>query len=155
MTSSGLTLRSSAFGDGDLMPERLSKEGGNKSPALEWSGAPVDTTELVLLCEDPDAGPTPFLHWLVTGIEPTSTGCAEGQLPPGGREWPNGFGERGYGGPRPPKGHEPHHYFFRLYAIREPLQLPDRPGAAQVRTAAEQLAVASGVLLGRYSSGSF
>ncbi|NUT32153.1 MAG: YbhB/YbcL family Raf kinase inhibitor-like protein [Hamadaea sp.] len=151
MANSGLTLRAGSFGDHDLMPQHLSKEGGNRSPALEWSGAPVDCTELVLLCEDPDAGATPFLHWLVTGIDPASTGTAEGQPPPGGREWPNDFGDRGYGGPRPPRGDEPHRYYFRLYAVREPVRLPDRPNAAQVRATVEPLAVASGVVVGRFA----
>jgi phosphatidylethanolamine-binding protein (PEBP) family uncharacterized protein len=29
----------------------------------------------------------------------------------------NGFGKRGYGGPCPPKGHGPHQYHFRLFAL--------------------------------------
>jgi Raf kinase inhibitor-like YbhB/YbcL family protein len=149
--SAGLMLRSAAFTDQDTMPGRLSKEGGNASPPLEWSGVPADAAELILLCDDPDARPQSFLHWLVTGIDPASTGTAEDRLPEGGHEWPNGFGERGYGGPRPPKGDDPHHYFFRLYAVREPLRLPDRPTAADVKSAAERAELASGVLVGRFA----
>ena len=29
----------------------------------------------------------------------------------------NSWGKAGYGGPCPPKGHGPHRYFFRLYAL--------------------------------------
>src|SRR5262245_21633276 len=34
----GMTLRSPAFSDNDMMPDRLSKRVGNVSPPLEWSG---------------------------------------------------------------------------------------------------------------------
>jgi len=30
----------------------------------------------------------------------------------------NDFGKQGYGGPCPPKGHGPHRYFFKLYAVK-------------------------------------
>jgi hypothetical protein len=83
---------------------------------------PDGTAELVLLCEDLDAPSRTFVHWLVTGIDPTSTGVAEGQVPAGGREWTNAFGEQGWGGSQPPVGDRPHRYFFSyffsLYALR-------------------------------------
>jgi Raf kinase inhibitor-like YbhB/YbcL family protein len=147
----GVTLRSSAFNDHDLMPERLSKLGGNASPPLEWSGVPDDAAELVLLCEDPDAGAEPFLHWLVTGIDPATSEVAEGRVPPNGREWTNGFGTTGWGGPQPPKGDAPHRYFFHLYAVSEPLDLPAQPRATEVRQAAEKHELASGTLVGTFA----
>jgi Raf kinase inhibitor-like YbhB/YbcL family protein len=148
----GVELRSSAFNDHDLMPGRLSKPGGNVSPPLRWSGIPDGTEELVLLCEDPDApGGEPFLHWLVTGIDPNTTGVDEGQVPQGGQEWPNGFGTTGWGGPQPPKGDNPHRYFFRLYAVSRPLDVPPTPMAEQARRAAEQRELASGTLVGTFA----
>nr|WP_237550689.1 hypothetical protein [Streptomyces sp. SID8354] len=71
-----------------------------------------------MLCEDPDAPGGSFLHWLVTGIDPRSPGTAEGEPPPGGREWPNGFGRLGWGGPMPPSGHGADRHFFRLWPCR-------------------------------------
>ncbi|HEX5741291.1 MAG TPA: YbhB/YbcL family Raf kinase inhibitor-like protein [Pilimelia sp.] len=148
----GLRLRSSAFSDHDLMPLRLSREGGNTSPPLEWDGVPDTAEELVLMCEDPDApGAAPFLHWLVTGIDPRSRGVAEGQTPPGGREWPNDYGEAGWGGPRPPRGDDPHRYVFRVVAVDEPLALPENPESPDVHRALEGHELAGAVTVGTFA----
>jgi Raf kinase inhibitor-like YbhB/YbcL family protein len=147
----GITLRSAAFADHDLMPERLSLNGGNVSPPLQWSGVPEGTAELVLLCEDPDAGRQPFLHWLVTGIDPATGEFGEGEQPASGHEWTNDFGGEGWGGPRPPAGDDPHRYFFRLYAVSGPLRLPNRPTVQDVHRAVEERELASGTVVGRFA----
>jgi Raf kinase inhibitor-like YbhB/YbcL family protein len=147
----GIEMRSTAFNDQDLMPERLSRPAGNISPPLEWSMAPEGSQELVLLVEDPDGGRVPFLHWLVTGIDPAITSVAEGSVPMGGREWPNDFGDVGWGGPQPPAGDNPHRYFFRLFAVAEPLPLPDTPNAPQALRAARDRELASGVIIGTFA----
>jgi Raf kinase inhibitor-like YbhB/YbcL family protein len=147
----GIALRSPAFSDHDLLPQRLSKPGGNVSPPLQWEDVPDGTEELVLLCEDPDAGGTPFLHWLVTGIDPATGGFGEGEVPASGREWSNDFGTVGWGGPQPPVGDEPHRYFFRLYAVSEPPRLPARPRATDVHRAVQGHELASGHLVGRFA----
>lgn len=143
-------LRSPAFEDHDLMPRRLSRPGGNVSPPLEWSDPPPGTAELVLLCEDPDSGREPFLHWLVTGIDPEANGVPEDHVPSGGREWPNDFGETGWSGPHPPLGDDPHRYFFHLYAVDRTLDLPPRPTVQDVQAAAEAHEIASGTIVGRF-----
>ncbi|MGW5670642.1 YbhB/YbcL family Raf kinase inhibitor-like protein [Micromonospora sp. NPDC003776] len=145
----GIMLRSTAFNDHDMLPGRFAQEGGNVSPPLEWSPVP-DATELVLMVEDPDAGKTPFLHWLVTGISPRSRGVAEGAVPDGGREWPNDFGGTGWGGPNPPRHEDPHRYFFRLWALERPLDLPDSPHVEDVRRALTDREFASGTMVGTY-----
>jgi Raf kinase inhibitor-like YbhB/YbcL family protein len=105
---------------------------------------------LVLLCKDPDAPTGPFLHWLVTGIDPASDGVGEGQTPPSGQVRPNDFGETGWGGPQPPAGDDAHRYLFRLYALPEPVRLPAEPTAAQVHQAVDGAALASGTTVGLY-----
>ncbi|MEH1014676.1 YbhB/YbcL family Raf kinase inhibitor-like protein [Micromonospora sp. CPCC 206060] len=147
----GILLRSVAFNDHDRIPARFARDGGNVSPPLEWGDVPDSTSELVLLVEDPDAGRTPFLHWLVTGIEPVPGGVAEGQVPVGGREWTNGFGATGWGGPHPPAGDDPHRYFFRLYALRKPIDLADPPDAAAVHDALKGQEMASGTMVGTFA----
>ena len=146
----GIQVRSSAFNDHGPMPERMAHGTGNVSPPLAWSQVPDGTQELMLVCEDPDAGRTPFLHWLVTGIDPGTGGVGEGQQPPNGHAWPSGFGDIGYGGPQPPVGDDPHRYFFRLYALSQPAHLPEAPTASDVARAA-QSQLASGVLVGTFA----
>lgn len=145
-----IELRSPAFSDHDRIPARYAHDRDNVSPALEWSGVPNGTVELLLLCEDPDAPSGTFLHWLVSGIDPATTGVAEGQAPRGGEEWTNGFGEQGWGGPQPPVGDNAHRYFFRLYALPEPAPLPAKPGPNEVHRYVEDAALASGTVVGLY-----
>ncbi|MFJ9575491.1 YbhB/YbcL family Raf kinase inhibitor-like protein [Streptomyces sp. NPDC101191] len=147
---SRIALTSGAFDDHTVIPVKYSGEGENVSPPLTWSGVPDDATELVLLCEDPDAPGATFVHWLVTGIDPGTGGVMEGQKPQGGLPWPNGFGRVGWAGPMPPPGHGPHRYFFRLYALSAPLPLHGNPGAEDVHAALKGRELASGVLVGTY-----
>ena len=145
-----IELRSPAFNDQTLLPPRHSRDGGNVSPALEWDGVPEGTVEFALLCEDPDAPTGTFLHWLVTGISPGTRAVAEGEEPDGATSWPNDFGERGYGGPAPPVGDEPHRYFFRLYALGSPLGLSPGADIDDVRRALDHASLATGTLVGLF-----
>lgn len=146
----GIELRSAAFDDGAYIPRRCAKDGDNVSPDLSWSGVPDGTAELLLLCEDPDAPSGTFVHWLVTGIDPTSGGVQAGQTPPGGQERPTGWGGPGWGGPRPPAGDKAHRYFFRLYALPDAVSLPGNATARDVHAAVDQQALSSGSLVGLY-----
>ncbi|MEV4756917.1 YbhB/YbcL family Raf kinase inhibitor-like protein [Micromonospora sp. NPDC049559] len=151
MAGGGIIIRSEAFNEHDLMPERFSRDGGNVSPPLEWQDVPESTAELVLLVEDRDAGRLPFLHWLVTGIDPACTGMAEGEVPAGGREWLNGFGAPGWGGPRPPRNDDPHRYFFRLYALRQPLALKRTPQVPEVHEAVADVEIGSANMVATFA----
>jgi Raf kinase inhibitor-like YbhB/YbcL family protein len=146
----GIELRSAAFSDHTLIPDRYSYEGGNVSPPLEWGGIPDGTSELVLLCEDPDAPSGTFTHWVVTNISPATTGVAEGALPEGGTAGQNGFRQSGWGGPRPPVGDKQHRYFFRLYAADKPLGLGRGSTAEQVHAALAGHTLADGTLVGLF-----
>jgi hypothetical protein len=146
----GIQLVSSAFGDRSRIPDRYAHDGDNVSPALRWSDLPAAATELVLMCSDPDAPGGTFLHWLVTGIDPASAGVDEGRTPLGGRAWPNGFGDAGWGGPMPPVGDRAHRYIFQMFALGEPIALPPEPSADDVHRHVDHTALASGATVGLY-----
>jgi Raf kinase inhibitor-like YbhB/YbcL family protein len=145
-----IELRSAAFNDHTLIPDRYSYEGGNVSPPLEWGGIPDGTEELVLLCEDPDAPGGTFTHLVVTNISPDTTAAAEGALPEGGTPGRNDFGKEGWAGPRPPVGDDPHRYFFRLYAADQPLGLGKGKTSEEVHAALEGHTLARGTLVGLF-----
>jgi Raf kinase inhibitor-like YbhB/YbcL family protein len=146
---SGIELRSPGISDHAPIARRYARDGGNVSPALEWSGVPDGTVELALLCEDPDAPSGTFTHWALAGIDPATTGVAENETP-GAVVGTNDFGERGYGGPQPPVGDDAHRYVFRIIAASEPLGL--RPGFSgeDLRRAVAGKELASGTLIGLY-----
>lgn len=112
-----MKLTSPAFATGGTIPDRYTKPRENDQPELIITGVPEDARELAVICHDPDAPmPHGFTHWTLYGIPPETT-----RIPKNGerdfRAGPNDFGETGYGGPQPPAGHGPHHYFFWLYAL--------------------------------------
>lgn len=129
-----LTLTSSAFTPGGVIPIRHSCEGADESPALMWGDPPDGTRSLVLICDDPDAPRGVWVHWVMYNIPPRVRGLPQGiqrdpQLPDGSRQGNNSSGRSGYSGPCPPPGHGPHRYFFKLYALDTMLDLP--PGATK------------------------
>ncbi len=109
---------SSAFHEGGWIPELYSSEGADISPSLEWSAAPVETRSFTLIVEDPDAPSGVWTHWLLYDIGPKIQALSQAFRPGSlGVSGTNDFGNPGYGGPCPPKGHGPHRYFFRLSAL--------------------------------------
>jgi len=117
---SDMTLTSSAFDRGELIPTKHTGEGEDVSPALSWRGQPDGTKSYALICHDPDAplvkpGTYGFVHWVLYGIPGSVCEVAEGD---GDYiQGINDFGKPGYGGPMPPEGHGTHHYFFWLLAL--------------------------------------
>jgi Raf kinase inhibitor-like YbhB/YbcL family protein len=128
-----MELTSSAFAGGQPIPSRDSCEGEDVSPELEWTGVPAAAVSLALIVADPDAPAGSFTHWLAWGIEPGAGRLREGERAP--FEGRNDFGSVGYRGPCPPRGHGPHRYFFRLYAVESELAL----GAGASREELERL----------------
>jgi Raf kinase inhibitor-like YbhB/YbcL family protein len=112
-----MELGSSAFSEGDTVPTEFTCDGDNVSPPLGWSGVPEDAAELRIGLRDPDAPGGNFTHWLVTGIDPSSSEVGRGRVPAGGTEEMNSFGKRAYGGPCPPRGDNPHRYIFTIEAL--------------------------------------
>jgi Raf kinase inhibitor-like YbhB/YbcL family protein len=113
-----MTLSTTAFPNGGVIPARHTCEGADESPALSWGGGPDGVRSFALIVEDPDAPVGTWIHWLLWDI-PVPTASLPQAFEPGsiGVSGRNDFGRRGYGGPCPPRGHGTHRYFFRLFAV--------------------------------------
>ena len=157
------TLTSTDFTEGDTLANtqvfnEFGCKGGNVSPALAWSGAPAGTQSFALLMHDPDA-PTGsgWWHWVVynipaaTGSLPAGAGDAKkGLMPKGAVQGRSDYGSVGYGGPCPPPG-KPHHYNFRLYALKVPkLEVPEGASAALIAFNVRAQALGEAQLTGMY-----
>lgn len=100
--------------------------GENRSPALQWSGAPKGAKSFAVTVYDPDA-PTGsgWWHWMVIDIPSDVTALAAGAGDVSGNKLPVGavqnridYGVAAWGGTCPPKGDKPHRYIFTVYALK-------------------------------------
>jgi len=148
-TLAKLNLTSDAFQGGKPIPMQYTCDGGDQTPGLRWGEPPAGTRSFALVIDDPDAPSGTFRHWGVFDIPASARSIGGGQHV--GTEVTNDFGKPGYGGPCPPKGHGPHHYHFKLFAL-DVERLGVSPGATvvDVENAAQKHAIAQGELVGTY-----
>lgn len=147
-----LNIKSSAFEDGKPMPRKYAADGENISPPLTWSGTPIESKELVIICEDPDAARLQaHVHWIIYNIDPQITTIAEGVKPISGADKGiNSSGTMDYTGPMPESGHGLHHYHFQLFALDDKLQFQENPNLDELLKAMAGHVLASGKLVGTY-----
>jgi hypothetical protein len=139
----------SGFAKGGTIPRRHTCEGEDVSPAMAWSGAPAETRGFVLIVDDPDAPAGTWNHWLLYDIPAATQALPEGGS--AGRSGTNDFGRSGYGGPCPPRGHGPHRYFFKIFAMSaDALGLPDGAKRAALDRAMSGKVLAEAQYMGRY-----
>ncbi|HZZ82086.1 MAG TPA: YbhB/YbcL family Raf kinase inhibitor-like protein [Gemmataceae bacterium] len=144
-----MQLTSTAFANGQPIPQRFTRDGEDVSPPLRWANPPSQTRSFALVCDDPDAPRGTWVHWVRFNISADTHQFAEGEAADGVGEGTNDFGNLGYGGPAPPKG-KPHRYFFKLYALDTTLDLADGSTKAEVLAACKGHILAEAELMGKY-----
>ena len=115
-----MSLTSSAFREGDMIPQKYGFNDENLSPPLSWSGVPEGAQSAVITCDDPDAPGGTWVHWVIFNIPAAAGGLPEGVsreevLQDGSVQGVNDFNKIGYDGPAPPYGI--HRYIFKVFAI--------------------------------------
>jgi len=161
MTDRAFTLSSRAFAADGRIPavHAHPPEGDDVSPPLAWSGEPAGTRHFALIADDPDAPRRePWVHWVLYGIpagvhelpQGASKGAGRVAEPAGVLEGKNDFGDLGWGGPLPPRGHGTHHYHFKLYALDAELELGPGATKADLLTAMAGHVLAEAEVVGTY-----
>ena len=117
-------LTTAAFKDGGSIPNKyvMSDIGGsNVSIPLSWSSPPEGTKSFALTIVDPHPVANDWVHWMVINIPAATISLEEGaskkKMPAGSQELSNSYGDKGYGGPRPPRGSGRHPYVVTVYAL--------------------------------------
>ncbi|MDP9196575.1 MAG: YbhB/YbcL family Raf kinase inhibitor-like protein [Pseudomonadota bacterium] len=147
-----LVLTSPAFEHGQHLPRRLTCEGENLSPRLDWKNLPPGTKSLVMIMDDPDAPNGTFHHWAMYNIPAGTSSLEEGAGTEGKGQFAiNDFGHRSYDGPLPPRGHGKHRYYFKLMALDVGrLDVPDDAKVLDVAKMARSHILAQAELMGTY-----
>lgn len=147
-------IESPDFTEGGDIPRELTCEGADLSPHLKWSSPPPGTKSYLLIAEDPDAPMGTFVHWVVYDLPGDRLELNRGKrkaLGDGIKEGLNDFGQKGYGGPCPPKGHGPHRYIFVLKALDVPtLNLPDGAKRSELERAVRGHVLAEARTTGKF-----
>jgi Raf kinase inhibitor-like YbhB/YbcL family protein len=130
--------------DGGFIDAQYTCKGADTSPAISWSGVPANAQELAISLVDLDA--SGFVHWIVAGLDPASTGIAAGKVPAGAIQAANGFGEAKYGGPCPPDGQ----HKYTLYALGAHAKLADGVPAITALDLLQSSQLASALVSGSF-----
>jgi Raf kinase inhibitor-like YbhB/YbcL family protein len=133
-----MTLTTTAWPDGGMIPLRYTQAGPELSPAIQWSAAPAGTVSFVLVFHDADTlvnnSTDDLLHWMLWNIPGTATAIAQGR--PDGFELADGTrqisvsGSR-YRGPGASATGPMHHYAMELYALDTMLDFKVDPQGPQ------------------------
>jgi Raf kinase inhibitor-like YbhB/YbcL family protein len=145
------SLRSGAFDDGAVIPERFTCTGEDISPSIGWTATPPDAVELAIVVRDRQADG--FVHWIVTGIDPTVTGFGDSGVPEGAVEQVNSTGAIGWLGPCPPEGSGTHLYDFTLHALARPVDIDPALPAVDAAAQIESFSTAEATLAGSVTPG--
>ena len=148
-----IKLTSTAFKDGEMIPEEYTCDDKNVSPPLSWTYVPNGTKSITIICDDPDAPIGIWVHWVLYDLpfsikELTENIPSLEKLQNGAKHGINDFHKFGYGGPCPPGG--THRYYFKIYALDNETGL--KPGATkeQLLKVIKGHILAEGQLIGRY-----
>ena len=147
-------IMSSAFANGEAIPELYTCDGSDISPPLEWNFQPPGTMSFALICDDPDAPVGNWVHWVIYNIPADSLKLEENfptdrRLPDVTLQGKNSWGRIGYGGPCPPGG--THRYFFRIYALDTKLDLEPEATKEELLDAMDGHIIEKAELMGTYA----
>jgi Raf kinase inhibitor-like YbhB/YbcL family protein len=148
-----ITITSSAFKEGGMIPSKYTCDGDGISPPLNWQQVPQGVKSFALISDDPDAPVGTWVHWVLWNIPAEANGLPEAvpaspSLPDGLKQGISDFRRPGYGGPCPPSG--THRYYFKIYALDTMLDLSESSKKQDLLDAMKGHILAEGALMGKY-----
>jgi len=147
-----MILESSAFENGETIPNKFGYKYENFSMPLKISEIPDETKSLALIMDDPDAmgavGKV-WVHWVLWNIPPNTKEIIENSIPTNSVEGKTDFGKIGYGGPAPPD--KEHIYIFKLYALDISLDLKQGSTKAEVEESMKKHILIETKLKGKFT----
>ncbi|HJV66270.1 MAG TPA: YbhB/YbcL family Raf kinase inhibitor-like protein [Geomonas sp.] len=144
-----MNLTSPDFQNGKPIPVKFSCKGDDVNPPLVIEGVPAEAKSLALIMDDPDAPAGTWVHWVMWNVDPATSQIARASVPAGAQQGTNSWKRNNYGGPCPPSG--THRYFFKLYALKERLNLPHSTTSKELEHAMQGKVLASCELMGTFS----
>ncbi|MBP2046567.1 YbhB/YbcL family Raf kinase inhibitor-like protein [Methanobacterium aggregans] len=149
-----IKITSTAFSEGEPIPNRYTCTDVNVSPRLQWENLPGGAMSIAVICEDPDAPSGTWSHWVLFNLPADCTELPEWimereELENGARQGLNDFGTVGYRGPCPHGG--THRYYFKIYALDTLIDLPSLIKRQELLDAMEGHILDDGQLMGVYS----
>jgi hypothetical protein len=117
-------------------PRYYTCDGADVSPEIRISGIAESAKSVVIIMDDPDAPFGTFTHWIIWNLPVEKELILPEafpkesivEMPLKALQGINDFKKIGYGGPCPPPG-KPHRYFFKVYVLKEELDL--KPGSSR------------------------
>jgi len=143
-----MKIESPNFINTQVIPAKYTCQGLNISPELNISDVPDDAKSLALIMEDPDAPSGVWTHWLVWNIDPSTKIISEDSIPNSAIQGNNTRSESKYTGPCPPNG--AHRYFFKLFALKNKLNLPEGSTKAELLSAMTDQIIEEAQLMGTF-----
>jgi len=125
-----MTLTTSAWTDGGMIPAKHSQIGGQVSPPLAWSNVPDGVTSFVVIAHDADQAvgqaTDDTLHWMVWNIPGSARALDEGMPQGNASSGPRQISATGpyYRGVTAIPGGTAHHYVFEIYALDANIDVP-------------------------------
>ena len=157
----GLTLSTTAFEDGGIIPDKYTAAAGaaTVSPRLTWTHVPGGVVTFVLLEHDPDTSvnktTAEILHWMMFNIPGATRELPEGvpvqaQRPDGSIQGLNYLHKAGYAGMGAPAPGPDHHYTFELFALDTKLDLGPSATQTDLLKGMDGHIIAKAVVVGRF-----
>ena len=130
---------SGSWVEGEVIDPRHTCRGEDISPALSWTGGPLEVASWAVVAED-DTG---AVHWIVVNLSPETRSLAEGETDPLAVIGENSAGRVGWTGPCPSQG-EMMSWTISVFAVSQVLEAQQGDPAESLYTAVASAAIVLG-----------